>query len=118
MPGVKLTLTFNSLEEACAYLRKLHDPSTPISGVQIPVTAVNAPQPVQQPATAVVQAQQPAAATIDDAKAAMLAYIQKQGGRTAATAKALMAELGLNSIKDAEGDSAKLASLVTAFQTR
>ena len=103
--SVKVTLEFSSIAEAINYLNAV---PTPWQAPPPPVHIASAP--TAAPVAAATEV------TVADVNKAMVAYIGKGAGRTAATAKAIMTELGVDATKNA--NPAQLASLLQAFQTR
>ena len=116
---VKVTLEFTDIGAMTAYFTGVFTPAPP---------ALNAvPQPAAQNAatshtTVMPQTAQPASdpaaqeVTKEMVNKSMAAYVGKGGGRTAATAKAILNEVGAPSVREA--NPAQLASLLQAFSTR
>ncbi len=105
---VEVKLIFPNIEAAVNFLRDKHDPGSPISSVSV--------VPIGSLSGAAQQAVSAPAVGLEDVRKAMTGYISKGGGRTAATAKAILEENGIAALKEAKLE--QYPTLLHAFETR
>lgn len=132
---VSVTLHFGSVAEAAEYLRG-HNSQIPISttvGANVgtadqtqasqpqvqnanPQVSIAQPQVAQAQPTVQTQAATPAGPTHEEVRLALTQYVARGAGRTAATARAILAEFGVTGVKDTKPEH--LPAMLHAFQTR